>query len=84
MTALRYPAGSQSHRPFPHDFRAPEVSEVFMLNGRGWHSPELSVLIRDFGSAQVKQACAALDVDPRRQNVPALRRCLEAMEGAMK
>jgi len=84
MTALRYPVGSASHRPHRFNGSLPEVTDVFMLNGKGWHSPELTVLCRDFGRGLVVQACDELNLDPRRQNIAALREHLEAIEGRMQ
>jgi hypothetical protein len=81
---LRYPPGDNGHRPFPSDMLTPGICEPFVLNGKGWASPELSALCRDFGHAQVRSACAALDLDPRRQNVAALRAHLEAQEARLK
>jgi len=74
----------QAHRPFPPSAWRPQVTEVFSLNGKGWCSPELTELLRDFGSELVRQACDDLDLDPRRQNIPALRTRLEAMEARLK
>lgn len=62
----------------------PEVTEAFLLNGKGWWSPELSVLRRDFGDGLVRQACDELGLDPRRQNVPALWAHLVREEDKLK
>jgi hypothetical protein len=64
--------------------QGPEVTEPFLLNGKGWWSPELSGLRRDFGASLVRQACDELQVDPRPQNVDRLRGFLERWEARMK
>lgn len=64
--------------------QGPEVTDPFLLNGKGWLSPELSVLRRDFGDGLVRQACDELGLDPRRQNVARLRGFLERWEARMK
>lgn len=62
----------------------PELVEPFCLNGRGWWSPELSALRVAFGDGLLRQACEALELDARRQNVPALREWLEGQEDRLK
>jgi len=74
----------QAHRPFPPSAWRPQVTEVFLLNGKGWCSPELTELLRDFGRAQVLDACNHIDIDARRTNVPRLRSYLEAQEAKLK
>lgn len=74
----------QAHRPFPHDALRPQVTEVFMLNGKGWASPDLAALLRDHSHAMVRQACDELGLDPRRQNIFTLRCHLEQQEERLK
>lgn len=61
-----------------------EGVEMFMLNGKGWHSPELSALCKEFPDSMIRQACDELGLDPRRQNVARLREHLEAGEARLK
>jgi hypothetical protein len=56
----------------------------FMLNGKGWTSPELEALRVDFSDGLIRQACDVLGLDARRGNVAALRARLEAWEGGLK
>jgi hypothetical protein len=58
--------------------------QPFMMNGRGWWSPELADLMKDFVAAEIRRACDELGMDPRRQNVEALRRYLTAGEARLK
>jgi len=79
----------QGYRPFPHnmmsrDYARPETVEPFMLNGRGWWSPELSELLCDFSRALVTQACDELNLDARRTNINELRKHLQDAEDRLK
>ena len=80
--ALR--SDDQGLRPFPRSLSSFGAADIFKLDGRGWCSPELSMLLRDFTDAMVRQACDELGIDARRSNVAALRRHLEAQEARMK
>jgi hypothetical protein len=83
-------SSDQGLRPFPHNPGAsgynhhPETVEPFMLNGRGWYSPELSELLRDFGRPLVTQACDELRLDARRTNINELRKHLQDAEDRLK
>jgi hypothetical protein len=63
---------------------SPEIVAPFVLNGRGWWSPELYALCVDFNRSDIAAACEEFELDPRRQNVPALRAHLESMEARLK
>ena len=78
MTAKPLRHHDQAHRPFPPSAWRPCATDVLILDGQGWCSPELTALMADFGVAAVTAACRRLDLDARRQNIPALRAHLEA------
>jgi len=62
----------------------PEISEPLILNGKGWWSPELAELCREFSAAEIIDACDLLALDARRSNVPRLREYLRAGEARLK
>jgi hypothetical protein len=81
MTAapLRYPAGDNAHRPFPHDLGR-GMGGFMAYMGCGYRSHELGRLIADFGEGRVKAACDRMRCRPIRSNAERLRAALEGGE----